>query len=161
MEKFDRLSSLVFFFLSLAICVESLRLSVGTLRHPGSGFFTFAAGASSGILSLILYIKNRQRGKDYKKFWEVEANKRYIFITMGVLIIYSLLLEVLGFLFPTILFFFCILRFVSLQRSRIAFPLSIFISVLGFVIFDIWFQSQLPRGILERGLLWIFGKMWP
>ena len=160
MEKFDRISSLFLILLSLGICVESLRLSLGTLRHPGSGFFTFVAGAISGILSLVLYFKNRKRGKDYKKFWEVEANKKYILITLGALIIYGLLLEPLGFLISTILFFFCIMRFVSLQGSKIAIPVSVFISILAFVVFDIWFQSQLPKGIFEGGLSWIFGKIW-
>lgn len=159
MEKFDRITALIFLLLSLGICVGSVPLSLGTLRHPGPGFLSFISGVVMGTFSLILYLKNRKKGKGSKTFWEVEENRIGVISTVGALILYALLFEILGFLISTMVFFLFVGRFVAKQRWAVSASLSVLISMAAFVVFVICFHSQLPRGVLGNKLLWIFGKI--
>jgi hypothetical protein len=52
----QRISGLVLSVVSLWICVESLRISVGSLSNPGPGFIGFLSGLVMGILSVTLAI---------------------------------------------------------------------------------------------------------
>jgi len=159
MEKFERISALVFFILSLVICLESVRLSLGGLKHPGPGFISFLSGLFLGTFSFILYVKNKKRGKGGEMFWEVGANKIGMFLTTGVLVIYILLFELLGFLASSMLFFLLMGRLVAGKSWRFAISLSILTSFSGYLIFEIWFQSHLPKGLIEGSVLWIFGRI--
>jgi putative tricarboxylic transport membrane protein len=159
MQRFDRITALIFFFLSLGICAGSIPLSLGTFRHPGPGFLSFLSGIIMGTFSLILFLKNWTKGGESKKFWEVEENKPGIISTICALILYAFLLEVLGFLFSTMIFFLLVGRFVAKQRWIVSASLSLLFSITAFVVFVVCFQSQLPRGILESTLLWMFGRI--
>ena len=159
MEKFDRISSLIFFILSIVICTESVRLSLGSLRHPGPGFISFLSGWCLGTFSLILYVKNKKRGKGGEMFWEVGANKIGVFLTSGVLIIYVLLFEPVGFLASSMLFFLLMGRLIAGKSWRFAISLAIVTSFSGYLVFEIWFQSNLPKGLIEGSVSWIFGRI--
>jgi putative tricarboxylic transport membrane protein len=159
MEKFDRITALFFLILSLGICIGSVPLSLGTLRQPGPGFLSFISGMVMGTFSLILFLKSMKKGKGSKTFWEVKENKTGVLSTIGALILYALLFEYLGFLISTMAFFLFVCRYVANQRWVVSAFLSVLISIIAFVIFDIGFQSQLPKGIIGGKLLWIFGRM--
>ncbi len=112
-----------------------------------------------GAFSLILYFKNMKKGKGSKTFWEVEENKIGVLSTICALILYAILFELLGFLLSTMVFFLLVGRFVAKQRWIVSAFLSVLFSIAAFVVFDLCFHSQLPRGILRSSLLWIFGRI--
>jgi hypothetical protein len=158
MNNFDRISSIALFLLSLGITLESMRLSIGSLDQPGPGFVSFIAGISMAGFSFYLFIKNRGIiGNDH--FWEAGGNKREIYITVGSLFLYAGVFEYVGFLLSTLIFLVIIGRFVAVKGWKVAISMSILITTGGFLIFEVWFQSQLPRGFLEGILLWISGKI--
>jgi len=158
MNNFDRVSSIALFLLSLWISVESMRLSIGSLQHPGPGFVSFIAGISMAGFSFYLFIKNRAIiGSD--KFWQVGGNKREIYITIGSLFLYAAIFEYVGFFLSTLIFLVIIGRFVAVKGWKVAISMSIIITTSGFLLFEVWFQSQLPRGFLEGILLWISGRI--
>lgn len=159
MEKFDRISAAFFFILSVGICAGSIPLSLGTLRQPGPGFLSFLSGTAIGVFSLILFFKNMKKGNGSRTFWEVRENETGVLSTVGALILYALLFEYLGFLISTMAFFLFVCRFVANQRWVVSASLAVLVSIIAFVVFEIGFQSQLPRGILGDKLLWIFGRI--
>ena len=60
----QRISGLLLSIMSLWICIESYRLSIGSLRNPGPGFIGFLSGFVMGILSVILTIFPNRFMKD-------------------------------------------------------------------------------------------------
>lgn len=147
MEKFDRLTGFVFLILSLGICLESVRLSLGVLHRPGPGFISFIAGVAMGVLSLVIIIRNISKGGK-RTLWPPEANKKGVGTIIGLLLGYALLLDLLGFLATTILFFLFTSRFVAHLSWRSSAVLAISSSVAAYLIFQVWLKTQLPTGIL-------------
>lgn len=159
MPKYDRISALIFFFLSLGICIESVRISIGSFNKPGPGLISFLSGIVMGLFSGMLFIGNIKKPKIAKKFWDNEENGKAILLTIAILIAYALLFEILGFLVCNIALLIIISHFVGNLEWKKAISVSSFTSVAGYVIFGIWFQSPLPKWILEEGLLWIYRRI--
>ncbi len=148
MQRIDRITGLILFCLSLGICIESIRLSLGTFYEPSTGFFPFISGTIIGLFSFILYLKNRKKERGNENFWVVGADKKAIFLTLIALFIYAFLYEVLGFLASSILFFIVMSWAITRQSWITAIFLAIFSSVGAYLIFQTWLKVQLPRGIL-------------
>ena len=96
MRALDQTSSLFWLLVSIAVFVESIRLGIGTLHNPGTGFLTFGASGILGILSLIQLLRASLHREELRrplpfagKFW-----KRILFVLM-VLILYSRWMPVL------------------------------------------------------------------
>jgi hypothetical protein len=132
---------------------------LGSLASPGPGFISFLSGLFLGTFSFILYLKALKEGKSDRSFWEENANKKEIFLTISALVIYSLLFEVLGFLASSVLFFLFMGRIITRKSWRLTISLSALASSTAYLMFDVWFKSQLPIGLFEKGLLWIFGRI--
>jgi len=150
MRKYDIVSGLFLLALSLAICAGSLRLNVGTLTAPSSGFFPLVTGLVLGIFSILILIEARKSGKEIVRFWASKANKKGIYLTFLFILVYALLLEHFGFIGTTILFFFLVSRFVSGHRWAIAVFFALVTSFSTYFVFTILLHAPLPRGFLER-----------
>lgn len=150
MRKYDIVSGLFLLAVSLGICAGSLRLNVGTLTAPSSGFFPLVTGLVLGIFSILILIEARKSGKETVRFWAYQANQKGIYLTFLFILAYAFLLERLGFISTTILFFFLISRFVSGHRWAIAVFFALMTSFATYFIFTILLHAPLPQGFLER-----------
>ena len=150
MAKSDRVTSLIFLILSLGICIESIRLSPGRLAHPGAGFFPLLAGGIIGVFSIVLFLRSfggSIKEKSEKRFWEEGADSKGVLLTVSALIIYSLVFEILGFLLSSIIFFIILIQGITHKGWIRAIFIGMLSSVGGYLIFQIWLKTQLPRGI--------------
>lgn len=128
------------FGLSLLILWESLRLGLGTLEEPGSGFLSFCAGVILSALSLLLI----------QRSWGVRESKkhppRHVLLALISLFAYSLVLNTLGFIIAT--FFFVGILF-HLGQSRpwwIQLGMSALVTFLAYLVFGILLHVYFPRG---------------
>ena len=149
MKKYDRMSSLIWLFFSVYICVESLRLSLGSWRDPGPGFLPLGAGLCLGILSAVDYFQTgfRIREETQGSWYSKERSKPILLIllTLGG---YSAFLDSLGYLVTTFLLLILLFRFVKPQPWTVVIGGSLLASVSSYVVFEIWLKIQLPRGFL-------------
>jgi putative tricarboxylic transport membrane protein len=150
MKKFDTLSGLFLLILSLAICIGSLRLHVGTFRAPGAGLFPLITGVVLGVFSILILLEARRKTEAATQFWVPGADIKAIFLSSLVILIYALFLERLGFLASTLLFFVLISRFVSGHRWTTALFFAVVASAATYSVFKFLLRSPLPAGILER-----------
>jgi len=150
MRKCDIISGLFLLAVALAICGGSSRLHVGTLTEPGAGFFPLVTGLALGIFSILILVEARKSSKEPIKFWLPGANKKGIYLTFLFILFYALLLERLGFIGTTALFFFLVSRFVSGHRWATAIFFGLVTSLSTYVVFTILLRAPLPQGILER-----------
>jgi putative tricarboxylic transport membrane protein len=150
MKKYDILSGLFLLALSLGICAASLRLNVGTLSAPRAGFFPLLTGMVLGVFSILIVIQANKTSDEPVIFWAPEANKRGIFLTFFFILVYALLLERLGFVATTILFFVLVSRFVfGFRWSRSVF-FALVTSFATYLVFTLLLRAPLPQGIVER-----------
>jgi putative tricarboxylic transport membrane protein len=150
MGKADRISGFFWLFFGILVSVESARMGLGTLHRPGPGFLFFYAGIFVSIMALIILV----RALASKKMEKVREN---IFggqsITKGVYVLiaiflYALLMEPLGFIPVTLLFFLFVLGVIEKKRWIVAASTSIAVTVGAYLIFETALKSQLPKGIL-------------
>jgi putative tricarboxylic transport membrane protein len=135
-------SGLFFFGLSVFTLWESLRAGLGTLREPGSGFLSFCAGVALSALSVVLICRgwsNREK---------LDPHSRRVLLAMVTLFVYSLVLEILGFLIATFLLVAILLQIGASRRWWIQLGMSAVMTFLVYLVFGIWLHVYFPKGFL-------------
>lgn len=152
MNRQDQLSSLVWLFVGLFIIVGSLySLKVWTASEPGPGLFPLIAGILLSFMSLIILIKGTftktLEKKSLRVLWSGLKWKKVFYMT-GALLIYSLILDFIGFILSTLLLLIFLFIGIQPQKWKVAIGLSLFTSVGSYLLFYRILQVQLPRGLL-------------
>jgi putative tricarboxylic transport membrane protein len=143
MIKADRWIGLLVALFSLYVCIESVRLGLGTFQQPGPGFLPFGAAATLGVLSLAL-IAFAHFGRT--KIREAWPNPGRIFTVFLALLGFTLLLEWLGFLLSAFLLVGFLLKVVEARSWRFSVAVATLVAGGSYVIFDVWLRAQLPAG---------------
>lgn len=134
-----------------------MKLNLGDFHTPGAGFLPFIAGTLLGIFGLILMsstlLSKKREGKGAREQKGIATRDWRSFLnpllTVVILFGYILLLEPLGFLLTT---FICLLLLFKLSEPRrwmTPVVLSGVTAILSYLIFSVWLQCQLPKGLLR------------
>ena len=150
MKRYDQISSLIWFFFAIYICVESIRLPLGSWRDPGPGFLPLLVGLILASLSIICFMQARwAESTDQKASWYSRERWKNLIWVLLALLAYALVLDHLGFLMSTFLLLVFLFRFgMEPQKWYWAIGGSGIASVSCYVVFELWLRTQLPRGIL-------------
>jgi len=152
MNRQDQISSLIWLLLGLFIIIGSLSsLKIGTARDPGPGLFPIIAGVSLSLFSFVILVKatfvKTSEKRSLRELW-TGLNWERIFYVTGALLLYSILLQTVGFLLLTLLLLIFLFRAIEPQKWKLAIGISILASVISWLVFDRLLQVQLPRGFL-------------
>jgi len=136
---------------SAFVSYQSYKLGLGTLHQPGPGFFFFWTGIVIAILSLIvIVISLRKRSPEEAQqptFGKKNVTK--IVLVLISLLLYALLMEWLGFLIVTLVFFIFLLGAIEKKRWSFAVLVSLIVTAASYLVFEKALQSQLPKGLLD------------
>jgi putative tricarboxylic transport membrane protein len=143
----DQGSSLFWLLLSIYVCVESLRLDIGTLRSPGMGFMTFGTSVLLGALSLVLFVQAFLRKEESKTnplspeiLW-----KRIVFVLIALLI-YSAIMPTGGYLISTFLLMGFLFWILKRANWWWAITSSLITTIATYFVFSKWLNCQFPDG---------------
>jgi hypothetical protein len=142
----DRLSSLFWLAVAIFVCFKSVQDDVGSFTSPGPGFLPFwsavALGGLAMALSVMSFLKKQEEGTE--PWIEIKWGK--VILVVSSLLIYSMLLNILGYLVAT--FGLMLFLFGLTGRPRIWGWLAsaLLTTVLTYLIFYLWLNVQLPRG---------------
>jgi putative tricarboxylic transport membrane protein len=144
----DRWSGFILGGIGGAICLAGVRLGVGSLRDPGSGFIFFCCGAILAGLSAVLIggTYASQSGIDGKG----PAQVRWLpaLLICSGLLGYAWALERLGFLLSTFVLMSLLLRVTARARWDKAFVFGLAVTACSYGLFDVWLKARLPKGFL-------------
>ena len=149
--KSDQISGLFWGAIGLLAIFGSLRLGLGNLGEPGSGFFSFAAGCFVCLMALIVVFRASflRQGFQVKpsSLWEGTKWKRPIVVTLLTLG-YIIALERIGFLLTSFLLLLVILKGVERLSWTKAILAPIFTLAISYYLFVFFLKANLPKGIL-------------
>src|SRR3989304_5776282 len=145
MVKADRWIGFLFALFSLYVCVESVRLGLGTYQQPGAGFVPFCAGVTLGILSLALIFLAFVLDAKKAEAWH---NPDRILMVFLAILGFTLLLEWLGFILSALLLIWFLLKVVERRGGGFSVGVALLVAGASYVVFDVWLRAHLPAGIL-------------
>jgi putative tricarboxylic transport membrane protein len=153
-DKVDRASGFFWLIFSAFVSYESYKLGLGTLHQPGPGFLFFWTGIVTAILSLIVVLKSLRKGSPEEAPEPIfgkggKGRMTKIVLVLISLFLYALSMERLGFLIVTLLFFIFLLGVIEKKKWSFAVLVSLIVTAISYLVFEMGLQSQLPKGLLE------------
>jgi putative tricarboxylic transport membrane protein len=150
MGKADRISGIFWLCFAILMIIQSYRLGLGTLHKPGPGFLFFWVNIVLAIMSLVVLVRawsgKKQEGPQSALFGRQNIPK-IIFVLIS-LFVYALLMESVGFILVTLALFIFLLGIIEKKKWYYTAFVSIVVTVISYLIFEVWLQSQLPKGWL-------------
>jgi putative tricarboxylic transport membrane protein len=141
--------NLFWLLFALVTCEESLRLKLGAVTKPGSGFFPFCAGlVILGLALAALFQSFRKKAGGEKEAGGETFRWWSIIIIFAAVVAFALTLETLGFLINTFLFITIMLKVVQPQPWKTSLIGGVVSAVVANVLFNVIFRAQIPSGIL-------------
>ena len=152
MKAYDLGSSLFWLLLSVTVLAESLRLGIGTVRNPGTGFMAFGTSGLFGILSLILLLQTFLK-KEEARVEPLFSGMRWkrTLLVLIALVIYSKWMPLIGYLISTFLLMFLLLWILERNRMRWllwSLVISFLTTFISYYVFSILLDCQFPEGLL-------------
>lgn len=150
MGRADRISGIFWLVFALFVGIESYRLGLGTLHKPGPGFLFFWASIALGIMSLVILFRawtGKKTGEAKASIFGKQNTTKILLVLISVFL-YALLMETLGFIPVTLLLFIFLLGIIEKKRWWYTIFVSIVVTAIAYLIFEIWLRSQLPKGFL-------------
>jgi putative tricarboxylic transport membrane protein len=149
--KADPVSGLFWLIFSAFGSYESYKLGLGTLHQPGPGFLFFWTSIATAILSItVVMLSLRKRSpEETQQLTFGKKNVTKIVFVLISLFLYAFLMEKLGFLIVTLLFFIFLLGAIEKKRWAFAVLVSLIVTAVSYLVFEKALQSQLPKGFLD------------
>lgn len=148
----DRMSGVFWLLISLGIAFESYRLGIGELRSPRAGFLPFVASMLLGVLSVILLFSAAHRKREaIENHEDIAFNKGLmpkVLCALGSLFLYSIFLDVLGFLLVSVILMAYLLWAIEPQKWYVVTLGAILMPAIAYLLFGSFLGVQLPKGIL-------------
>ncbi len=124
---------------------QSIELSIGGPRKPGPGFFPFCVGILLMGMALINFLQGVNQKPDIR---ETGLKRGRVILAVIGLLVYSFVLDILGYLLST--FFFMLLLLILMVKKKWWFGpiVSCLISLASYIFFKVWLKVILPHGLL-------------
>ncbi len=149
MKIYDWVSGLLCLFVGLAFVAGGVRMGLGPLDAPGSGFFPTMIGGILSALSLALLTATalgKMQAMEPRPFWKESNSWVKVSLVVLSLIFYMAALEYLGYIATTIVFILFLLRFVGKKSWGISLAMALLVSLGSYALFKMALGVYLPRG---------------
>ena len=149
MKNNDQRSSIIWLIIGVAIAVYSGKYGLGTMSSPGPGFLPLLSGVAIAGLALVVFFQQffKPGREKIRDLWQ-KKNWTTVFMVLGVLVLYSLLFNFLGFIIDTFLLIAFLLRVIEPMSWKKVLAGAFGAAAGSYVVFELWLQAQLPKGFL-------------
>jgi hypothetical protein len=152
MKGIEKIGAFFWLVLSSLIMEEASRLPFGTLSQPKSGLYPFILGVVLGLLSLGLLITSffRKGQEKDSKFSSDRQGLKKVGLVLGVMVVFFLGFERVGFLLSAFFVVFVLIKFVEPQKWSYSALVACLISLCAYVLLEVFLRFYFPKGILEN-----------
>jgi putative tricarboxylic transport membrane protein len=147
----DTFSSLFWLLLAIYVSIESYRYDLGKWGMPGPGYFPFGAAIFLGVISLSVLVKTMRKVPSEEKSIVYSERVRWqnIMLILFLMIAYIFLLNLIGFVLCTFLFFVFFLRLVAAECWSKTLIISFSVATGSYLLFYLLLDAQLPEPFLK------------
>jgi putative tricarboxylic transport membrane protein len=161
MEGKEKIALVLWILISVFFCAESLRLGLGTLKAPGSGFLPFGASLLTLLLAIILFVaKEKKEPSVGPEPATGEKRRRNIIYILMSLFLYPVLLDKLGFFLCTLLFVAFGIRVIGRHKWSLIIGTSLGVAGFSYMLFVVWLGIMFPKGLWVGHLASVSGIGW-
>jgi hypothetical protein len=140
------IGSLAFIGLAGFICAKSVGLDIGTSKSPGPGFMPFIGSIVLIFLNGLFIITEFVKRKEEPETWEFKW-KRVLPIFIAI-VVYASIVHRLGYIITTFLAMALFFKVSGYSNWLLIILNSIIATLLTYIIFNVWLNSGLPKGLL-------------
>jgi len=146
MRHLDVYSSVFWLVFSIYIAVESYRLGLGKWDDPGPGYFPFGAALLFACMAFVVFVRSLSIGPVSK----TDAGQRYrwqnVILVLIAMVLYTLLLNSIGFVLCTFLIVVFFVKVVALRRWTSSIMMALCMSIGSYLLFSFFLKAPLPKG---------------
>ena len=149
MTKQHKIAGLFLVTIGLYVSLYSfIKLDVGTIGKPGSGFFTLVCGLGIFIMAAIWLISGLRVKTEEQSLWE---GKGWLLplLAVAVTFVYALLIVRLGYILSTAVFIVLWQIIIAKGKRRTIILFAVIGTVSMYVIFELLLSVPLPNGLLR------------
>jgi putative tricarboxylic transport membrane protein len=149
LTKAEKATSLLFILLALFIGLESRKYPLGTLDNPGPGFLPMLLAVAIAGMSVGLSAKawKNRMTKDHRTFWPEKGGLFKVSLAFGVIILFTVFLEITGYMINIFFLFLVLLRPIGRQKWVWSVSIALGATLVSYLLFDKWLMIPLPRGV--------------
>ena len=136
--------------LGVFVVWSGLKLKLGTINDPGSGYVLFYTGLLMCLFAATIIVAAAEGGPTFGSRWK-DARWTKPLLVIACLIAFAIALDTLGFLLSAIPLLLLLLRLVDPVRWSLAIPIALLAPLGVWWILKRLLLIQLPSGILEIG----------
>jgi putative tricarboxylic transport membrane protein len=148
----ERIEATFWVAIGVVICVLAFKIDLGSFNEPGPGFVAFLTGIFLACMGVGIMVsgavsKKRDNEPEIHSAFRFDSWRRVMY-TMGLLLIYTIFLNQVGFILATLLMMFG-LYFDWEKRNWFGSVLfAIVTTLISYTVFEIGLHCQLPQGLL-------------
>jgi len=132
---------------SIFIAFSALKLGFGSVNLPGPGFIPFFAALFLLILSFLLFFNSFKKRIVFSEAPKSTVQYGKIIFIIATLIGYSLLLDLLGFLFITFMLMF-VLFLMESRKTLVSAIMGAFATTISvYILFELFLGVRFPKGV--------------
>ena len=148
MKKTYIVANLFWLALAVTVCILSWSYNVGGLRNPGPGFLPFYTSILLGCLALISLVQTLKGASGpASEIWG-GIGFRKLGLLLGVLFLYVVVFDLLGFLLATFLLLLVLFRIMEPYGWKTVLASALITIASVYCVFEILLESRLPKGFL-------------
>jgi len=147
----DLVVAAIIFFLGALVVWESHQLgSSWGSDGPQAGYFPFYIGSFICVCCIVVFVQALMQLKSDRKVFVTAGQLKKVMVILLPSTAYVLGIQLIGIYVPSALFIGLFMRFVGKYGWLRSAVVGGAVSVISFVMFEIWFKIPLPKGPLER-----------
>ena len=149
MKTLQAISGIVLILIGALFCASSLKLGLGHVNSPGAGLVPFGAGCFLMLFSAASIVESiYTKGASARPALFSWRKWRPIFFVLIPLFVYTLILEIVGFIPSTFMILLLLFKISEKHSWAASVILSLITTALSYGLFGYILNVQFPRGFL-------------
>ena len=149
LTRAEKITSIVFVLLGLFVLFESRKYPLGTIDNPGPAFLPLLLSIAMVVMSIALSVRGwrNRTPQAHRTFWPEKGGMAKVSLTFIVILLFTALLEITGYMINIFLLFLALLRPIGRQKWTWSLSIAIGASLASYLLFEKWLMIPLPKGI--------------